>query len=58
MAKHDKTNPSLLNGIGQKVKDIAELAGTVKTIWNVGRAAYQGFQAVAPYIEAASFLIP
>jgi hypothetical protein len=58
MAKHDNTNPSFLNGIGQKVKDISELVGTVKGIWNVGKAVYAGYQVAAPYLAAAALLVP
>ena len=45
--------PSWIEGIGQKVKNAAEFAGTVKGIYDVGRTVYSGLVAAAPYIEAA-----
>ena len=45
--------PSWLEGIGQKVKQAAELAGTVKSIYDVGKTVYSGFVAAAPYLEMA-----
>jgi len=50
---------SLMKGIGEKVKSVAELAGTLKGIYDVGRTVYTGFQAALPYVEAAlPLLIP
>ena len=37
-------------GLGQKIQNIAKLAGTVKGIYDTGRAVYSIGQAVAPYI--------
>ena len=37
-------------GLGQKVKDIAKLAGTVKSIYDTGKAVYSIAQVAAPYI--------
>ena len=50
--RHEK-NSRWIEGIGQKVKNTVELAGAVKSIWDVGRTVYSGFVAAAPYIEAA-----
>ena len=44
---------NILENVGEKVKHAAELAGTVKGIWDVGKMVYSGFQVAAPYIEAA-----
>ena len=49
----DNQRPSFLTGLGQKVKSAAEFAGTVKGIYDVGKAVYSGFVAAAPYLEAA-----
>ena len=49
---------SLMKGIGDKVRNVAELAGTLKSIYDVGRAAYTGFQVALPYIQTAAMLIP
>ncbi len=43
----------LLEHVGQKVKNVAELAGTMKGIYDVGKMIYSGFQVAAPYLEAA-----
>ena len=43
----------LLENVGQKVKNAAEIAGAVKGAWNVGKMIYSGFQVVAPYLEMA-----
>jgi hypothetical protein len=49
----DNQRPSWLGGLGEKVKNVAEFAGTVKGIYDVGRVVYSGFVAAAPYLEAA-----
>ena len=49
--RHHK-HVGLLENVGQKVKNAAEIAGTVKGIWDVGKMAYSGFQAALPIIEA------
>ena len=43
----------LLDHVGEKVKNAADLAGTMKRIWDVGKMVYSGFQVAAPYLEAA-----
>ena len=43
----------LLEHVGQKVKNVAELAGTMKGIYDVGKMIYSGFQVAAPYLEMA-----
>jgi len=43
----------LLENVGQKVKNIAEIAGAVKGAWDVGKMIYSGFQVALPYLEAA-----
>ena len=40
----------LCPGIGQKIQNIAKLAGTVKSIYDTGRAVYSIGQMAAPYI--------
>ena len=45
--------PSWIEGLGQKVKNVAEFAGAVKGIYTVGRTLYSGFVAAAPYLEMA-----
>jgi len=43
----------LLENVGQKVKNIAEIAGAVKGAWDVGKMVYAGFQVASPYLEMA-----
>ena len=43
----------LLENVGQKVKNAAEIAGAVKGVWGVGKMIYSGFQVAAPDLEAA-----
>ncbi len=50
--RHD-SHVGLLEHVGQKVKNVAELAGTMKGIYDVGKMIYSGFQVAAPYLEMA-----
>ena len=50
--KHN-TNYSCLTGVGEKVKHIAAVVGTVKGAYDVGRTIYQIGRAAIPMIEAA-----
>ena len=43
----------LLEHVGEKVKNVSEIAGVMKGIWDVGKMAYSGFRVVAPYLEMA-----
>jgi len=49
----NKRSPSMLESIGQKVKNGIEFAGAVKGIYDVGKVVYSGFVAAAAYLEAA-----
>ena len=53
--RHHK-HVGLLENVGQKVKHAAEIAGTVKGIWDVGKMVYSGFNVAAPYLEAMMLL--
>ena len=46
----NNTHHGMSGGLGQKIQNIAKLAGTVKGIYDTGRAVYSIGQAVAPYI--------
>ena len=48
---------SWLSNIGNKVKGVAEFAGAVKGIYDVGKMVYSGAQAMAPYIATAGMII-
>jgi hypothetical protein len=45
--------PNWIEGLGQKAKQVAQFAGAVKGIYQVGQAAYAGIAAAAPYLEMA-----
>jgi hypothetical protein len=53
----NKQSHSLMSGIGAKVKSVAEFAGTVKGLYDLGRSAYAGFQVISPYIAEAALLL-
>ena len=39
-----------IQNLGDKVRQGAEIAGTVKGIWDTGKMVYGGIQTIAPYI--------
>ena len=45
-----KAKPSWLSGIGNKVKSFAEIAGSAKGLWDVGRGIYQGISTYGPIV--------
>ena len=47
---HNNNQPSFLEGIGQKIKTVAQIAGSIKTIYDVGRD-------LAPVIGATTALL-
>ncbi len=55
--RDNNSNHHLLQNIGSKVKDVAELAGTLKGLYNLGKLAYSGVQVVLPYLEATALLV-
>jgi hypothetical protein len=48
---------SFLSGIGNKVKQAAEVAGAVKGLYDVGRMIYQGVQTIGPAVASAGILL-
>ena len=44
---------SWMSDIGDKVRNIAEFAGTAHGIYQLGKATYQGFQAMGPMVATA-----
>ena len=52
----DKKHHSMIQGIGQKIKYASQIAGAVKTGFNVAKGAYSVFTAVSPYIAGALLL--
>ena len=50
MGHRQHNNPSNMESIGQKVKSVAEIAGTLKGIWDIGSSIYQGVKTIAPIV--------
>ena len=55
--RSNNSNHHLLQNIGSKVKDVAELAGTLKGLYDLGKLAYSGVQVALSYLEAAALLV-
>ena len=54
----NKKHHSMIQGLGQKVKYASQLAGAIKTGFDVARGAYSVFQTVSPYLAAGALLLP
>ena len=50
---HNKYQPSMLQSIGNKVKNAAEFIALAKGAWDIGRSIYHAGQAIAPVIGPA-----
>ena len=48
---------SWLSSIGNKVKNVAEIAGAVKGIYDTGRMLYNAAQYIGPSVAAAGVLL-
>ena len=46
-----------MSDIGHKVRNVAEFAGTAHGLYQLGKAAYQGFQAMGPVVATAGLLL-
>jgi hypothetical protein len=46
-----------MSNIGHKVKQAAEIAGTVKGIYDVGKMLYTGIRTVGPTVAAVGALL-
>lgn len=55
---NNKRSPkSFLSNIGSKVKNVAEFAGAVKGIYDVGKMIYHGARAISPVASAVGLLL-
>ena len=52
-----KSPTSYITGIGQKVKNLAEIGIRLKSAYDTAKTFYSVAQAAAPYVEAALPLI-
>lgn len=50
------SSPSMLSDIGGKVKNVAEIVGAVKGLYDVGKAVYQGVKTIGPIVASAGIL--
>ena len=50
MAFVRRTKPSLMSSIGEKLKQGAEMLGTIKGIYDTGKVIYNGVQTIAPIV--------
>ena len=48
-----KQQPSVMQSIGNKIKNAAEFVALAKGAWDIGRSIYQAGQIVAPMIGPA-----
>ena len=49
---HKKESPGLFHTVGQKIKPGAEIAGDLKTIWEVGKPVVDFVRTAAPVAAA------
>ena len=52
--KNNKYQPSMLQQIGQKVKNAAEFIAMAKGAWDIGRSVYETGRALAPIAGAVA----
>ena len=52
--KNNKYQPSMLQQIGQKVKNAAEFIAMAKGAWDIGRGIYETGRALAPIAGAVA----
>jgi hypothetical protein len=52
--KNNKYQPSMLQQIGQKVKNAAEFVAMAKGAWDLGRSIYETGRALAPIAGAVA----
>lgn len=55
--KNNKYQPTMLQQIGQKVKNAAEFVALAKGAWDIGRTIYDTGRALAPIAATAAALI-
>ena len=54
---HRRAKPSFMSNIGNKVKQVAEIAGAMKGIYDVGRMAYHTIRTVGPAVATVGALL-
>ena len=54
---HKRHQSSWTSDLGNKVKHVAEFAGTVKGLYDVGKLIYHGAQALGPIVSSVAMAI-
>lgn len=54
---HRRAKPSFMSSVGNKVKQVAEIAGAMKGIYDVGRMAYHALRTVGPAVATVGALL-
>ena len=54
---HRNNRPSFLADVGNKIKIAAEVAGTAKGIYDIGKFLYNGVQTLAPMVATAGLIL-
>ena len=54
---HQNQRPSFLFDLGNKVRTVAEIAGTAKGIYDLGKMAYTGIRIGSPMLATAGLLL-
>jgi hypothetical protein len=49
---HKNKHPGYFEGVGNKIKFAAEVAGSVKTIFDIGKGIYSAVSSLAPIAAA------
>ena len=52
--RNNKYQPSMLQQVGQKVKNAAEFIAMAKGAWDIGRSIYETGRALAPIAGAVA----
>ena len=54
---HTRQRPSFISDIGNKIRTVAEVAGTAKGLYDMGKWAYAGMRALGPMVGTAGLLL-
>ena len=54
---HRKHSQGFWSSVGEKVKHAAEIAGTVKGLYDTGRMLYNAAQYIGPAVAAAGVIL-
>jgi len=55
--RHHKRQPTFWESMGSKIRNVAEVVGTAKGLYDAGKFLYSAGQAVTPYIASTAALL-